>query len=104
MNNSKIVGTYKCIRNESFSGMITGTVTIVSGIEFINNGMLCKNVIVEEEGKFINHGMVSGNIMGNGYFEIWGIVNGDISSNMKGIIYKNSIVNGIKYTEDCEVK
>ena len=74
MENRKIEGNYVVTEDERFSGMITGIVTVKRGVKFINHGMLCKDVIIEEGGFFYNHGMVNGNVIGEGYTEIWGMV------------------------------
>ena len=100
MENRKIVGNYVVSEDERFNGMVTGTVTIKSGVKFINHGMLCDDVVVEENGFFFNHGMVNGNVMGEGYAEVWGMVKGYVSSMLKTYIHKDAIVNGKRYDFD----
>ena len=96
----KIEGNYLVNEDERFNGMITGTVTVKSGVKFINHGMLCDDVIVEENAFFYNHGMVNGNVMGEGYTEVWGTVKGYLSSMLKSNIHENAIVNGKRYDFD----
>ena len=100
MDNRKIIGNYAVNKNERFNGMITGNVTVKSGARFINHGMLCDDVIVEENAFFYNHGMVNGNVMGEGYTEVWGIVKGYVSSMLKSYIHEDAIVNGKRYDFD----
>ena len=97
MDSRKIVGNYAVKEDERFNGMVTGNVTVKSGTKFINYGMLCKDVIVEENAFFYNHGMVNGNVMGEGYTEIWGTVNGYVASLLKTYIHEEAIVNGKRY-------
>ena len=82
--------------------MITGVVTVKSGTKFVNYGLLCDDVIVEENAYFYNHGMVNGSVVGEGYVEVWGTVKGYISSMLKIYIHEDAIVNGKKY--DCDEK
>ncbi len=100
MESRKIVGNYVVNEDERFSGMITGVVTVKSGIKFINHGMLCDDVVVEENAFFYNHGMVNGNVMGDGYAEVWGTVKGYVSSMLKTYIHEDAIVNGKRYVFD----
>lgn len=100
MNESKIDGNYVVTRNETFNGMITGRTTVKSGAKFINRGMLCNDVIVEENASFVNRGMVTGNIIGEGSAEIWGMVNGKVSSTLNIFIHKDSVINGTRYKVD----
>lgn len=100
MNETKIEGNYDVTGNETFNGMITGTITVKSGAEFINCGMLCNDVIVEENAFFMNRGMVIGNIIGEGSAEIWGIVNGRVSSMLNIFIHKDAVINGRRYEVD----
>ena len=100
MNESKIDGNYVVTRNETFNGMITGRTTVKGGAKFINCGMLCNDVIVEENASFVNRGMVTGNIIGEGSAEIWGMVNGKVSSTLNIFIHKDSVINGTRYKVD----
>ena len=100
MENRKIDGNYVAKVDERFMGMITGNVTVKSGVKFINHGMICENVIVEENGFFYNHGMVNGNIMGEGYAEVWGVVKGYLSSMLNTYVHQEAVVNGEKYEFD----
>lgn len=100
MESRKIVGNYVVNEDERFNGMITRVVTVKSGIKFINHGMLCDDVVVEENAFFYNHGMVNGNVMGDGYAEVWGTVKGYVSSMLKTYIHEDSIVNGKRYVFD----
>ena len=100
MENRKTVGNYVVSEDERFNGMVTGTVTIKSGVKFINHGMLCDDVVVEENGFFFNHGMVNGNVIGEGYVEVWGTVKGYVSSMLNTYIHEGAIVNGKRYDFD----
>ncbi len=100
MENRKIQAHYVVEKDESFSGMITGIVTVKSGIKFINRGILCSDVIVEEGGFFYNHGMINGNIEGEGYAEVWGVVKGYVSSMLNYYIHEGAIIKGKKYDQD----
>ena len=100
MDNRKIEGNYVVDCTEQFHGMITGAVTIKAGATYSNHGMLCDDVIVEKDGVFHNYGMVAGNVMGEGYAEIWGVVKGYVSSMLSTYIHKDAIINGKRYEED----
>lgn len=100
MESRKIDGNYVVSEDERFRGMVTGIVTVKSGVKFINHGMLCDDVIVEENAFFYNHGMVNGNVIGEGYAEVWGTVKGYVSSMLKGCIHEDAIVNGKRYDFD----
>ena len=100
MNNRKIEGNYVVNSDESFHGMVTGDVTVKTGVTFINHGMLCNDVIVEKGGIFHNRGMVTGNVMGEGYAEIWGMVNGYVSTMLSSYIHRDAVINGKRYKED----
>ena len=100
MENRKIESNYIAKEDARFRGMITGIVTIKSGVSFINHGMLCKDVIVENNAFFYNYGMVNGNIIGEGYAEVWGTVQGYVSSMLNSYIHENAIVNGKRYEFD----
>lgn len=103
MNNRKIEGNYVVSADEKFHGMVTGVVTIKSGVKYINCGMLCNDVIVEEGASFYNHGMVTGNVMGEGYAEIWGMVKGHLSSMINAYVHKDSVINGKRYLDDEKI-
>lgn len=100
MNNGKIEGNYVVSTDERFHGIITGNVTVKAGVTYINHGMLCRDVTVEEGGTFYNYGMVTGNVMGEGYTEIWGMVKGYVSTMLSVYIHKDAIINGKRYEED----
>ena len=74
MESRKIDSNYVVSEDERFSGMVTGIVTVKNGVKFINHGMLCNDIIVEENAFFYNYGMVNGNVIGEGYVEVWGTV------------------------------
>lgn len=94
MNNNKIDSNYTVTENFDFSGIITGTVTVKSGVRFINHGMLCEDVIVEQDAYFGNYGTVIGSIKGNGHFELWGKIDGTVSPTLDAQIHKGSYING----------
>lgn len=100
MESRKIEGNYIATTDEQFSGMVTGTVTIKSGVKFINRGMICKDVVIEEDASLYNHGMVNGNVIGEGFAEVWGMVNGYLSSMLDVYVHKDAVVNGKKYEFD----
>lgn len=100
MENRKVEGNYIVNEDERFSGMVTGTVTIKSGVKFINHGMICEDVVIEENASLYNHGMVSGNVIGEGFAEVWGMINGYLSSMLEVYIHKDAVVNGKKYEFD----
>lgn len=94
MNNNKIDSNYTVTKNFDFSGMITGIVTVKSGVGFINRGMLCEDVIIEQDAYFGNYGTVIGSIKGDGHFELWGKINGDVSPTLDAQIHMGSYING----------
>ena len=100
MNNRNIEGNYVVNSDERFHGMVTGDVTVKTGVTFVNHGMLCNDVIVEKGGIFHNRGMVTGNVMGEGYAEIWCVVNGYVSTMLSSYIHRDAVVNGKRYEED----
>lgn len=100
MENRKIEGNYVVAEDERFNGMITGTVTVKCGIRFVNCGMLCKDVIVEEGGSFYNRGMVDGDVIGEGYVEIWGMIKGKVSSMLSSYIHEDAVINGKRFEHD----
>lgn len=102
MESRKIDGNYVVSEDERFRGMVTGIVTVKSGVKFINHGMLCDDVIVEENSFFYNHGIVNGDVIGEGYAEVWGTVNGYVSSMLDVYIHENAVVNKKRY--DCDEK
>lgn len=97
---NRIEKNYVVSKNEESRGMITGTVIVKSGVRFINHGMICDDVVVEENGVFQNHGMVTGNVMGEGYAEVWGMVGGYVSSMLSTYVHRNAVINGKRYEED----
>ena len=101
MRNGMLEGDCIVIHDEHFNGMITGTVTINSGVKFVNRGMINKNVIVEKNGVFHNYGIVNGDVIGEGHAEIWGMVNGSVSS-VSSYIHKEAVVNGKQYKQDVK--
>lgn len=102
MENRKIDGNYVVREDDRFRGMVTGIVTIKSGVKFINHGMLCDDVIIEENAFFYNHGMVNGNVIGEGYAEVWGEIKGYLSSMLNTYVHKDSVINRKIY--DCDEK
>lgn len=104
MESRKIDGNYVVSEDERFRGMVKGIVTVKSGVKFINHGMLCDDVIAEENAFFYNYGMVNGNVIGEGYTEVWGTVKGYVSSMLKGCIHEDAIVDGKKYDIDEKIK
>lgn len=100
MENRKIEGNYIANEDEQFRGMITENLTIKSGVKFVNRGIICKDVIIEENAFFYNRGTVNGNVIGEGYAEVWGTVKGYVSSMLKSYIHEDAIVNGKKYDFD----
>ncbi len=100
MENKKIEGNYVVVEDENFRGMVTGSVTVKGGVKFINHGMICNDVIIEENGFFYNHGMVNGNVIGEGYAEIWGMVNGNVSSMLSSYIHEDAVINGKRFEFD----
>lgn len=100
MENRKIEGNYIMTTDEHFHGMVTGTVTIKSGVKFINHGMICKDVIIESGASLHNHGMVNGNVIGEGFAEVWGMVKGYLSSMLTYYVHQDAVVNGKRYEYD----
>ena len=100
MNNKKNEGNYIVSESEQFSGMVTGNVTLTNGIEFIHRGMICGDVIVQEDAHIYLYGMVNGNVLGTGYVEVWGIVGGTISPDTHSFIHKDAIINGHRQEND----
>ena len=100
MKNTKIDSNYIANEDEQFRGMITGNLTIKSGVKFVNRGMICKDVIIEENAFFYNRGTVNGNVIGEGYAEVWGIVNGYLSSMLNSYIHQDAIINKKRYDTD----
>ena len=100
MENRKIEGNYIVVENETFRGMIAGSVTVKCGAKFVNHGMICKDVIIEEDGFLDNYGMVNGDVIGEGYAEIWGMVKGRVSSMLNAYIHKDAVINGKRFEVD----
>lgn len=100
MENRKIEGNYIANEDGQFSGMITGNLTVKSGVKFVNHGMVCRDVMVEENASFYNYGMVSGNVIGEGYAEIRGTIQGYLSSMLNTYVHKGAIIKGRKYEGD----
>ena len=92
--NGKINGDLCLNDNAEIHGMVTGTITVLSGVTLFLYGLCGKNLIVEKNAKTIVHGMVSGNIENRGgNLEVYGLVVGRVLE-ISGItlIDKNALI------------
>ena len=74
-----IQGDQVLSKDTSLSGIITGDVIVLSGVNFNIKGMMNGNLEMQSNSIVINSGTVSGDITNNGgNLQIYGIVNGDV--------------------------
>jgi hypothetical protein len=81
-----------------FSGMITGSITIVSGGHFVLHGICCRDLFVEPGSVVHIHGTVVGNVYNRGgNLEVYGTIGGDLYRlSGKNFVAKNSMIKGHK--------
>lgn len=99
-NSGIIKNDYNCVKSEEISGIIKGSVTVSDNATLTLSGIISKGVNVEKNSKLICEGIVNGNITGNGYVDITGVVKGTVAETLKGIIHKDAYINGTQCTED----
>ena len=87
----KIEGDFTVESNFQLDGIITGSVTVKSGLHFQLNGVVNKDIFIENGASAQINGVVSGSITNaGGTLIINGIVNGAVSGQAE--IHPNAIV------------
>ena len=98
MMNDKIEGDYILTGDETFNGMIVGSLTIPTGVYCEMNGMVTSDVIVEAGATVDINGTVGGNLISNGAeVDVRGTVSGSIieRSDIKSVrVHSGAIVVG----------
>lgn len=64
--NDKIEGDVNLLEDLQLNGLITGSVTVTSGVNFHLNGMVSKNVRLEPGSNAVINGTVSGELRNEG--------------------------------------
>lgn len=93
IESGKIDDDYEITEDLQLNGMITGCSSVKSGAVLQLDGIVGKDVIVEQGGTAIINGTVSGNVINRGgTIEIYGVVYGNV--NGSALIDDNAVVNG----------
>lgn len=95
--NDVVPGDYTAQENTVMSGIVSGDVTVKSGVTFVCNGIVSGNVTVEKDGRFECRGTVSGAVMNEGTAVIFGIVSGGVAGSGETEIMRGAIIAGVEY-------
>ncbi|NLU17938.1 MAG: hypothetical protein GXW94_19625 [Serratia liquefaciens] len=82
----------------TINGMITGSLTIPSGVKVLLSGMVCENVYLKAGGRLTVRGTVCKNLVNEGgHAEIYGVISGSsIISSGTTIEHRGCIVNSVR--------
>jgi hypothetical protein len=97
-SNQKLEGDVIVNDEFQFSGMITGSTTIVSGGHFVLHGTCCRDLFVEPGSVVHIHGTVAGNVYNRGgNLEVYGTIGGALYRlSGKSFVAENSMIKGHK--------
>jgi hypothetical protein len=95
-SNQKLEGNAIVNDRLQFSGMITGSTSIISGGYFVLHGTCCRDLFVESGSVVHIHGTVLGDVYNRGgKLEVYGTIGGNLYR-ISGTTFvdKNSMING----------
>jgi cytoskeletal protein CcmA (bactofilin family) len=91
----KIEGDVRIEENTTLSGMVTGNVSVGSGVSLLLSGMVVGRLTLEPSSSVELRGMVNGEVENRGgHLEVWGMVNGEIlRQGGTTIVHPKAVVN-----------
>jgi cytoskeletal protein CcmA (bactofilin family) len=98
IEHGKIEGDLRLDHPLVLHGMVTGTITVVSGGVLALHGM-CSRLVIEPGGEVELHGTVGGNVTNRGgnlqvYGTIGGLLWADNTEHGSSVVHRDAVVNG----------
>ncbi|WP_155798746.1 hypothetical protein [Sorangium cellulosum] len=94
----KIEGDKVFLESTQLHGMVTGSVTVASGVELELHGTICRDLHVLHNATVYLHGTVGGNVVNDGgTIDVFGVVRKQLLDNSgTTTIHTDAIISGIR--------